>query len=353
MSFLTDNGTSAKRSPLMRVLHIIYWVIFAIALVIVMAFAAFKILIDKPVVDEPTIIIPPTEVVTPQPGTDTPATDDPATDTPATTTPEPLVLHRREGVYTCLLTGTDDGNGNADTIMLGVFDTKAKTASLTSIPRDTLVTLNGKEYKINALYAYYGLEGICEAISDTLCIPVDYYVAVDLQAFVKIVDEVGGIWFTVPQDMQYSDPTQDLYIDLKEGYQLLNGEDAMKLMRFRSGYADQDLGRVKVQRSFLVAMVKQTITVQNVSKVTSLIQILRQYVETNMPLDSMIYFATQAIGMDLGTALQSQTLPGEWIYPYLELTDSEVLEMVNGLSIYEEELPAEVLHIHHRESETP
>lgn len=342
MSHITDHGTSTKRSPLMRLLHILYWIVFAIALVIVLVFAAFKIFVDTPQVDMPEIIVPPTEVVTPKPGSEDPTGTDPVN------TPEPLVLHRRDGVYTCLLMGTDDGNGNADTIMLGVFDTKAKTASLTSIPRDTLVNVNDKYYKINALYAYYGLEGVCEAVTDTLCIPVDFYVAVDLQAFVKIVDEVGGIWFTVPQDMQYSDPTQDLYIDLKEGYQLLDGQHAMQLMRFRSGYADQDLGRVRVQRNFLVAMVKQTISVSNVTKVSSLIQILRQYVQTDMPLDNMIYFATQAIGMDLNTALQSQTLSSEWIYPYLELNDDEVLALVNDLGIYEEEVPAEALHISHK-----
>lgn len=351
MSVPNNNGTAEKRSPLLRVLHTIYWIIFAISLVIVLAFAAFKIFIDKPVVDNPEIVIPPTSSVSPAPGQQGgDPTAEPTGDPTAEPTdePEPLVLHRTDGVYTCLLAGTDDGNGNADTIMLGVFDTLKKQASLISIPRDTLVVMNDKQYKINAVYAYYGLEGLCEAVSDTLCIPVDFYVAVDLEAFVKIVDEVGGIWFTVPQDMEYSDPTQDLYINLKEGYQLLDGKNAMHLMRFRSGYADQDLGRVRVQRSFLAAMVKQTISLSNVSKVTSLIQILRQYVDSNMPLDNMVYFATQAIGMNLDTALNSQTLPGEWIYPHLELNNAEVLTMINNLGIYQEEVPPEALHIFHK-----
>ncbi len=343
MSFFTEQGASAKRSPLMRVLHIVYWVVFAIALVIVLAFAAFKIFIDKPVVDTPEVIVPPTSVITPAPGADDPGTDDPVN------TPEPLVLHRREGVFTCLLAGTDDGNGNADTLMLGVFDTKAKTASLVSIPRDTLVVKDGKEYKINAVYAYYGLEGVCDAVSDTLCVPVDFYVAVDLEAFVRIVDEIGGVQFNVPVDMDYEDPTQDLYIHIKAGNQILDGETALKVMRFRSGYIDQDLGRVRVQRNLLIAMVKQGITIQNVSKVTNLIQILRQYVDTNMPLDNMVYFATQAIGMDLNSALQSQTLPGEWISPYLELRNDEVLDLINSLNVYEETVPPEALHIYHKQ----
>lgn len=357
MSVSNQSGTSAKRSPIMQVLHVIYWVIFAISLVIVVAFAAFKIFIDKPAVDNPSIVIPPpSSSVSPTPGQSDPnptnPTDQPTN--PPVDEPEPLVLHRTDGVYTCLLAGTDNGNGNADTIMLGVFDTLKKQASLISIPRDTLVVMNDKQYKINAVYAYYGLEGLCEAVTDTLCVPVDFYVAVDLEAFVKIVDEVGGIWFTVPQDMEYEDPAQDLYINLKAGYQLLDGENALDLMRFRSGYADQDLGRVRVQRSFLAAMVKQSISLSNVSKVTNLIKILRQYVDSNMPVDNMVYFATQAIGMNLDTALQSHTLPGEWIYPHLELRNDEVLKLINSLGVYQEEVPIEALHIFHKpQSETP
>jgi len=341
---MAQNKTSALPPVVKRILTIAYWVIFAISLVIVVIFVAFKLFIEEPEVGGSEVIVPPVTEVTPPPSTKDPS----GTETQAPTTPQPVVLHRRDGVYTCLLVGTDDGNGNADTIMLGVFDTGNKTASLISIPRDTLVFMDEKDYKINAIYAYYGLPGLCEAVTDTLAIPVDFYVSVDLAAFVHIVDEIGGVWFTVPQDMEYSDPTQDLYIDLKAGYQLLDGENALDLMRFRSGYANQDLGRVQVQRSFLVAMVKQAISLSNVSKVTNLIEILSTYVETNMPLRNMVFFATEAIGMDLNTALTSTTLPSDWIYPALQLRDDEVLAIVNSLGIYEEEVPMEALHIRHK-----
>ena len=69
---------------------------------------------------------------------------------------------------------------------------------------------------------------------------------------------------------------------------------------------------MQTQRAFLTALVKQTITVSNVTKVTELINILSKYVKTNMPLDTMVYFATSAIGMDLDTALSTATLPGKW-----------------------------------------
>lgn len=340
---MSSNDTR-KRSPLLRFLNIIYWIIFAIALVIVLVYAAFRIFVSKPAVDDPEVIIPP-KVTINVPGS---STQDPGNPT-ATQEPQQLILHRVEGVYTCLLAGTDDGNGCADTLMLGVFDTNSKTASLLSIPRDTLVEVKDGDHKINATYAMGGMDLVCEAVEDMLAIPVDFYVSVDLQAFSRIVDEIGGVWFTVPQDMKYEDPYQDLYIDLKAGYQLLDGEHALQLMRFRAGYSNQDIGRSQTQRNFLVAMVKQTITLSNVSKVTSLIEILNQYVDSDMPLNNMVYFATQSIGMDLNTALESTTLPGDWIYPYIELRENEVADIVNSLGIYEEEVPVEALGIHHIE----
>lgn len=340
-----SHKANTKTTPLMRVLKFFYWLIFALALIIVLVYAAFKILVTDPDVGNDYVVNTSPVVTDDSGGTNT---QDPVnTETQSPESPSPLVLHRVEGVYTCLLAGTDDGNGCTDTLMLGVFNTNNKTASLLSIPRDTLVVVNGSSKKINAIYAAGGMELVRQAVEELLAVPVDYYVSVDLRAFVKIVDEVGGVWFTVPQDMNYSDPTQDLYIDLKAGYQLLNGEDALDLVRFRSGYANQDIGRSQVQRDFLVTLVKQSITMSNVSKVNSLIQILNRYVDSDMPLKDMLFFATEAIGMDLKNALQSTSLPGDWVSPYWELREDEVVDIVNSLGIYEEEVPVDALSIYH------
>lgn len=346
MSLLGDQNKAP--SVIKRILSIIYWIIFAISLVIVIVFAAFKIFVAKPNVGNSEIIVNP-DVVIQIPGNSQAPENPSDTQQPQNSqAPQELVLRRNGGVYTCLLAGTDDGNGCADTLMLGVFDTVNKTASLISIPRDTLVSVSGKDYKINAVYAYHGIDGVCNAVSSMLAVPVDFYVAVKLEAFSAIVDEIGGVWYTVPQDMDYDDPTQNLHIHLKKGYQLLDGKNALDLMRFRKGYSNQDLGRVETQRSFLVAMVKQTISLSNVTKVTSLINILNKYVDSNMPLSNMVYFATESIGMDLNTVLSSVTLPGDWVYPHMELRNEEVLSIVNSLGIYENEVPLEALQIRHK-----
>ena len=118
-------------------------------------------------------------------------------------------------------------------------------------------------------------------------------------------------------------------------------------MRCRSCYANADIGRSATQRAFLVALAKQTITPSNAAKVTSLINTFSQYVRSDMPLNDMVFFGTQAIGMDLDTSLNTSSLAGEWISPYWQLDDEAVLELVNSLGIYKEEVPAKALHIVH------
>lgn len=326
-----------KRSPLLTLLKVLYIILVILSTLVVVAYAAFRIFITPPDVGGQVIFTPdPAVSWNPVTGSDDPAGGEQT----------PLVLTRRDGVYTCLLVGVAD-MGGSDTIMLGTFDTKNKTASLVSIPRDTLVLRNGSYSKINATYSSGGVELVRQTVSDMLGVPIDYYVSVDLQAFEEIVNEIGGVWFDVPVDMDYEDPYQDLYIHIKAGYQLLDGKQAVGVMRCRSCYPNADIGRVQTQRAFLSALVSQTVTLSNVTKVTSLINIFNTYVDSDMPVNAMIYFATQAIGMDLEGDLNSATLPGEWISPYYELDDEGVLELVNSLGIYEGQVPMDVLNITH------
>lgn len=331
---------AARPSPLSRLAKTLYIILFVLSLIVVVGYAALNLFAPKPTVDK-QVTIDPNRGTAPDP----PAAVTDAPDASPTPNPDALVLNRRDGVYTCLLLGVAD-MGGSDTIMLGVFDTNAKQASLISIPRDTVVYQDGKYRKINSTYAG-GEEAMADAVRDLLGVPVDYWVSVNLKAFSSIVDQIGGVYFNVPVDMDYEDPYQDLYIHIPAGYQLLNGKKAEGVMRCRSCYASADIGRAATQRAFLVALAKQTITPSNATKVTSLINTFSQYVESSMPLNDMVWFGTQAIGMDLDTALATGSLEGEWISPYWQLDDDAVLELVNSLGIYEEEVPARALHIVH------
>lgn len=332
-----------KRRPsfLHRLAKGLYITLFILSLIVVVGYAALNIFAPKPVVDSQVTIAPKgpdaslSPDVTPAPGTG---------DAPG---PAPLVLHRRDNVFTCLLLGVAD-QGGSDTIMLGVFDTGAKRASLISIPRDTVVRSNGKYRKINSLYSTSGgAQATAAAVHDLLGVPVDYWVSVNTRAFREIVDQIGGVYFNVPVDMFYADPYGDLAVDIKAGYQKLNGRQAEGVVRTRNCYANADIGRAATQRAFLVALVKQTITPSNVTNVTSLINTFNRYVKSNMPLSDMVWFGTQAIGMDLDTSLDTGSLEGKWVSPYWQLDDSAVLALVNNLGIYQEEVPAQALNIVH------
>ena len=340
MSNSPKRAASRKPAFLPRLAKGLYIVLFILSLIVVVGFVALKLFAPAPKVpDQVEFPVGPIQSSgapeRPSDGVDNPDPD-------ATR----LVLNRRKGVYTCLLLGVAD-QGGSDTIMLGVFDTEAKTASLISIPRDTVVRYEGSYKKINAVYSYGGVDAMVSAVSNMLAVPIDYYVSVNTRAFREIVNEIGGVYFTVPVDMYYNDPYGDLAINIKAGYQHLDGRQAEGVVRCRNCYANADIGRAATQRAFLVALAKQTITLSNVTKVTNLINILNTYVESDMPLNVMVYFGTQAVGMDLDTALETGGLTGAWINPYWELDDDAVLELVNGLGIYEEEVPAEILNIVH------
>lgn len=339
---MATRSKKLRNSPLLRVLKVLYIIIVIISVLIVGAFAAYQVFVRPPDVDE-QVTFP---ITSPDPDVSQPV--DASPDPEVTPSEDVIVYTRREGVYTCLLLGVAD-MGGSDTIMLGCFDTNNKTASLISIPRDTLVLHNGKNSKLNAVYGKGDSQTVADVVSNMLGVPIDYYMTVNLKAFRKIVDTIGGVYFDVPVDMDYEDPYQDLSIHISKGYQKLSGKQAEGVMRCRSCYPNADLGRVQTQRAFLTALVSQTITVSNVTKVTELINIMSQYVTTDMPLDTMIYFGTQAVGMDLDTALTTATLPGEWKSPYEETDDDEALALVNELlPVYTEPITADIMNIHHR-----
>ena len=336
---MSQKKQSAQRAPLRRVLRSLYIILAALSLVVVVSFVALKLFAPPPDVPD-QVELPLATDSLPEESPDAVNT----ADVVDINKPETLTLNRRKGVYTCLLLGVAD-QGGSDTIMLGVFDTEGKTASLISIPRDTVVKYNGSYMKINASYSYGGVEAVSQRVSEMLAVPIDYYMTVNTRAFRDIVNEIGGVYFDVPVRMDYEDPVGDLYIHIRPGYQLLNGRQAEGVVRCRNCYVNADIGRTATQRAFLAALVKQTVTLSNVTKVTELINILNTHVKSDMTLSNMVYFGTQAVGMDLDTALNSTVLSDNWVSPYIVPEEEQVLELVNSLGIYEEQVPASVLRL--------
>ena len=269
-------------------------------------------------------------------------------------------LKRRDQVWTFLLMGTDDGNGNADTLMAASFDVKEGKVGVVSVPRDTIVDRDWTRYpKINGAYSR-GVEQVRKEVSHLLGIPIDYYIKVDIKAFVALVDEVGGVDFNVPVDMDYDDPWQNLSIHYKKGMQHLTGQQALEVVRFRhnndmSGYSD--VGRTQTQQALLTAVAKKVLSWGNVPKIASFVKIFDTYVDTDLEVDDMVYFATQAVYIDLDSGVATKTLEGRgdatykgytWCY---ELNKERALADINAmLNPYTTPVTDEMAHIMKAES---
>lgn len=118
----------------------------------------------------------------------------------------------------------------------------------------------------------------------------------------------GAIYFDVPIDMNYDDPTQDLHIHLSKGYQLIDGQKAEQLLRFRHNndgssyppeYGDNDYGRMKTQRNFINETIKQTINIKNIFNAKIIINSIYNNIETNVQINDLIPYAPRIVGFNL------------------------------------------------------
>lgn len=254
-------------------------------------------------------------------------------------TEQPLLSGaRKEDYYTFLLFGTDKFSGSTDTIMVVSYDVKNQKLNLMSIPRDTMVNVSWDIKKINSVYSMGGIKALQKHISKLIGFTPDYYVKIDLQAFVDVVDLLGGVEFDVPIPMHYHDPAQELSIDLEPGVQTLNGEQAMGLVRFRksdrgangriSGY--DDTGRVATQQAFLKAMFKQCLKIKNWTKITGYVEIFEKNVESDLTLGNMLWFARQAMNLS-EDGFQTMTAPANY---YASAWSRSVHQMQSYVTIY-------------------
>ena len=238
--------------------------------------------------------------------------------------------------YNILLYGVDNDAGGSDTNMLMRFDAVNKTVDVVSLPRDTLMS-NG--HKLNSSYNNGGTEKLRSNIEDMLGVPVDFYVSVDLKGFIALIDQIGGVEFDVPCDMDYDDPYQDLHIHFKAGLQKLNGQQAMEVVRFRhnndnTGYGGrQDLGRIGTQQAFLKTVAQKLMKLENVP---AMAETFLKYVKTDLTLGNLVWLANQALSMGGTDAISFATLPGDGSGWYkgmsvYALDPEQVLEMTNSM----------------------
>ncbi len=245
---------------------------------------------------------------------------------------------RKKYCYTILAYGVDNDAGGSDTNMLVRFDAENKKIDVVSLPRDTLMS-NGR--KLNSSYNNGGTEKLRSNIEDMLGVPVDFYVSVDLKGFIALIDQIGGVDFDVPEDMDYDDPYQDLHIHFKAGLQHLDGQQSMEVVRFRHNSdkykpaygGRQDIGRIGTQQAFLKTVAQKLMKLENVP---AMAETFLKYVKTDLTLGNLVWLANQALSMGGTDAISFATLPGDgagWYKgkSFYTLYPEQVLEMTNSM----------------------
>ena len=203
-----------------------------------------------------------------------------------------------------------------DTIMLVSWNMDDNKIDLISVPRDTYYERNGynrpAQKKINAAYGAEGIIGTANSVSDVLYgIPINYYAVVDYDSVKTIVDGIGGVPVNVEKAMKYDDPMDKppLHINIPAGEQVLDGEHAIQYLRYRKGYREGDIGRVKAQQEFVKSAFKQALDHGLIDSV----KLITKNVESDITVGAATKFALKAVGLQ-SDAITTYTLPGEGKY---------------------------------------
>ncbi len=333
MSSDAQNQKQNKRRRSALIVILVILVVLA-ALAIYSVFV-YRSLIVKPELPQPeTAVTPPAVVIDPVTGE----------------TSAPIIVdkvsgeRKSEDFYTILVVGTDIASNSTDTMMLVSYDMTNQKATVMSIPRDTLVNTFGtkRRTRINSIYAAYGrgeegMNALTHEVSELLGFVPDYRVFLNWELVGQMVDAIGGVEYDVPFHMEYDDPNQDLHIYVEKGYQLLDGNKAMQVVRWRKnnkgvsgGGGGSDLNRLKVQQGFLKAVLKQTLQIKNLSKISALVELFGENVEGTLTTENLLWFAKEAVFGGLNVdSVEFVTMPwkaaGNYVYPDQE----KLLELIN------------------------
>jgi polyisoprenyl-teichoic acid--peptidoglycan teichoic acid transferase len=221
---------------------------------------------------------------------------------------KPYAVKGKDMPVNILVLGVDIGTPGAseqnnhkrtDTIMLLNYNPKYEGVNVVSIPRDLLITVKGKNQKINAAHAIGGVSYIIDAVEQLLDLRINYYGKVDYTGFRELIDKIGGVEMTIPQRMEYDDPGQKLHIHFKKGETVhLDGKKAEEFFRWRknndgTGLADGDLGRIENQHLFIEKVMEKFKSVAIIPKIPEILKVIPRYAETNMDAETMLKYGLE------------------------------------------------------------
>lgn len=252
----------------------------------------------------------------------------------------------KEDFFTIILAGTDEDDYRTDVLMVASFDAVNKKVNVVSIPRDTMVNAKRVTKKINAAYGIgknstsdksaqveKGAAQLKKELRTIIGFEPSHYIFIKYEGFKNLVDKIGGVYYDVPVNMKDQWDT----FNIKKGPQLLLGQDALDLCRYR-GYNDADLGRIAQVQSFLKVVYKQTLEKTGITDMPSLIDIFVDNVSTDLKPGHLIWFAQEIAAIEGGVdgenikfyqipiTFSSQLYKGQ-SYVYIDKTPA--LKMIN------------------------
>ena len=230
-----------------------------------------------------------------------------------------------------LLLGIDDEANLPDVIMVIVYDGQNNAIDIIQMPRDTQVIMTTEErniitdagrwhpahgvVKLNELHAHggnaVGHVAVSNFVERTLGIEIDYYIILDLDAFRHIVDAVGGIYMDIPPEgFRYTVTGGTIQINIPGGRQMLDGDAAEQVVRFR-GYRDGDLGRIRTQQQFMTEFFTQVLSREHIiGNMPILIHSFMRYVRTDFGILEALRYAGAAEALN-PDSIEFHTLPGQ------------------------------------------
>lgn len=195
--------------------------------------------------------------------------------------------------------GQSTEHSRTDAMILSTFSPKKEQIRLLSIPRDTISYIPKVGYydKITHAHAYGGPIAAMDSVEATLNVPVDFYVRINMEAFVQAVDELGGIYYDVPYNLSEPNKEDSGKIKIKKGYQKLNGDQALAVARTR--HHDSDLKRGERQMELIKLLFKKAKEMDSYDKLDNLIEIAGKNAKHNLTTKQIEALASRYLSDDV------------------------------------------------------
>ncbi|MGD1872185.1 MAG: LCP family protein [Mastigocoleus sp.] len=203
-------------------------------------------------------------------------------------------------------------DGLSDVMLLIRFDPQKKKIVMLSVPRDTRTRIEGYGMKkINSANVLGGPALSAKSVSNLLGdVAIDRYIRINVLGVSKLIDALGGVKVYVPKDMKYQDDSQHLYINLKQGEQELNGEQALQLLRFRHD-AQGDIGRIQRQQLVMRALIDQTLNPTTLARLPEILKVVQSHIDTNLTVEELVALAGFGVRTNRSN-MQMLMIPGRF-----------------------------------------